>query len=161
MNWFLCYQLSIDQNETNSTTVVPQVIDNNTKQCNSRAMTLKELQSRLRQYPCVSMDNENNKRRDKRWLGGKTRNQINALKGIINEHRNMINVLVNNSINAIYMLGAIKDHHEKFKTKSVKLARSNSFDFNFSCYSGMSYLFFSIDLVLVHPRSAYDAYQEN
>ena len=99
-----CYQLSIDHNETNSTTVVLEVIKNNTKQCNSRAMTLKEVQSRLRQYPCVSMNNENNKRRDRRWLGGKIRNQINAPKGIINEHRNMINVLVNNSINAIYML---------------------------------------------------------
>ena len=64
------YQLSIDQNENNPTTIVLEVIENDTKQCNSRAMTLKELQSRLRQYPCVSMDNENNKRRDKRWLGG-------------------------------------------------------------------------------------------
>ena len=61
-----CYQLSIDYNETNPTTVVLEVIKNNTKQCNSRAMTLKELQSGLRQYPCVSMDNENNKRLDKR-----------------------------------------------------------------------------------------------
>ena len=28
----------------------------------------------------------------------------------------MINVLVNNSINATYMLSAIKDHHEKSKS---------------------------------------------
>ena len=61
-----CYQLSIDHNETNSTTVVLEVIKNNTKQYNSRGITLKELQSRLHQYPCVSMNNENSKRRDKR-----------------------------------------------------------------------------------------------
>ena len=65
-----CYQLSIDHKETNSTTIVLDVIKNNTNQCNSRAMTLKEVQSRLRQYPCISMDNETNKQRYKRWLQG-------------------------------------------------------------------------------------------
>lgn len=77
-------------------------------------MTYDEMKHTLEQHPCISIDDEvvdsNSVRRVKRW--GDTENKINAINGIINEHRTMINTLLNTTINATFLKDSITEHHE-------------------------------------------------
>lgn len=98
------------------------VIDNQTQQVEQKnesfsqcrlTMTYEEIKNVLEQHPCITVeDNVDNGsvRRVKRW--GDSENKINALNGVINEHRTMINYLLNTSINATFLKDSITDHHE-------------------------------------------------
>ncbi|CAF1545288.1 unnamed protein product, partial [Rotaria sordida] len=75
-------------------------------------MTLREIQILLKLHPCASIA--------KTIYSGRMKREVNAgsvdvysLQSTINDHRTMINYLINNSINATYVAGAISDHHTK------------------------------------------------
>ncbi|CAF3876490.1 unnamed protein product [Rotaria sordida] len=77
-----------------------------------RHMTLREIQILLKLHPCASIA--------KTIYSGRMKREVNAgsvdvysLQSTINDHRTMINYLINNSINATYVAGAISDHHTK------------------------------------------------
>lgn len=95
-----------EQNLVQINTTIP---DTNTCPPSSR-MTYEQMRLLLQQHPCVIFDdnNENSRRRVRRWGDS---NKINAIHATINDHRNMINLLVNNSINATFVTDAIRDHH--------------------------------------------------
>ncbi|CAF3329348.1 unnamed protein product [Rotaria socialis] len=86
--------------------------NNEINQCQQRQMTYEQIKAILEQHPCIGFENEsenNSNRRMKRW--GDTSNKINAIHGTINEHRTMINYLINNTVNATFVTDAIGDHH--------------------------------------------------
>lgn len=75
-------------------------------------ITYKEMKTILEYQPCVYVpdnNNSNNDRRVKRSVHPE--NKINTINRILNEHRVMINYLLNTSINATLMKYAIYYHH--------------------------------------------------
>ncbi|CAF4782199.1 unnamed protein product, partial [Rotaria sp. Silwood2] len=89
------------------------VTENQTNLCENH-MTFDEMKKLLKEHSCLFMEIESASigRRHKRW-GDSTNNKINAIHATINEQRNMINFLFNNSINATILTNAISDHHSK------------------------------------------------
>lgn len=88
---------------------------NTTSSCRSQ-ITWMEMNEILKLHPCVLLQRElssvHRQRREHRRPeidGGQI--DIKALQTTINDHRTMINYLVNNSINATYISTAFKDHH--------------------------------------------------
>ncbi|CAF1464159.1 unnamed protein product [Rotaria sordida] len=84
-------------------------------QCQNH-MTYEQMKNLLERHPCIAIEIENSnmnniKRRAKRLFNENTHNKINALYGKIDEHREMINYIFNNSINATILTSAIKNHH--------------------------------------------------
>ena len=93
------------------------LVVNQTRQACPRQLTYEQIKTILKQHPCISVEdlydnNNNSTRRVKRFLGGGD-NQINALSSIINDHRTMINYMMNTSVNATFVKDSISDHHEK------------------------------------------------
>lgn len=85
------------------------LISNN--QCN-RTMTLKQILELLNQHPCHSILLQVNQHVHKRNTDAGNLN-VHALQTTINDHRTMINYLINNSINATFVADAISSHHSK------------------------------------------------
>lgn len=88
---------------------------NITSSCRSQ-ITWMEMNEILKLHPCVLLQREllpvQRQRREHRRPeidGGQI--DIKALQTTINDHRTMINYLVNNSINATYVTSAFKDQH--------------------------------------------------
>lgn len=109
-------EVTIDNNVDNKTVIATtQFTEIAFHQCHPRFKTLEEIREILDKQPCNLFANRN--RRQKRFFGGggssdsDTNNHINAIYGKITEHRDMINVLTNSSINTTIMLNAIRDHH--------------------------------------------------
>ncbi|UJR29609.1 hypothetical protein I4U23_017157 [Adineta vaga] len=79
----------------------------------SHTMTLQQIIILLKQTPCVPIfENITHQHRQKRNTDAGNLN-IHALQTTINDHRTMINYLINNSINATFVADAINDHHTK------------------------------------------------
>ncbi|CAF4518588.1 unnamed protein product [Rotaria sp. Silwood1] len=87
------------------------ISNNETDQCH-REMTLQEIKILLKLHPCVNLGKSFATGRMKRQLDA-GRVDVYALQTTVNDHRTMINYLINNSINATYVSGAISDHHSK------------------------------------------------
>lgn len=94
---------------------------NQTNQSCLRSLTYEQIKLMLEQHPCISAEDfyvhndKSRSRRFKRWFGsssGGGDNQINALSNIINDHRTMINYIMNTSVNATFVKDSIADHHE-------------------------------------------------
>jgi len=94
-------------------------------QC-QRSMTLAQIRSLLAQSPCAMIEKKINDEflvfffNETTSEGQKTRIKrdtvaagvdIHALQTTINDHRTMINYLINNTVNATYVANAITDHH--------------------------------------------------
>lgn len=103
-------------NETNR-------IDDPIHQACQRSLSYEQIKNILKKHPCISLEdiygnNSNGShRRYKHWLGGSSGNsggdsQIAALSSIINDHRTMINYIMNTSVNATFVKDSITDHHE-------------------------------------------------
>lgn len=83
---------------------------------NTNTETLEHLIQFLQQQPCVQiveMMNTKNHSKMKRNTDASGNIDVYALQTTINDHRTMINYLINNSINATYVNNAIDDHHSK------------------------------------------------
>ena len=78
-----------------------------------RTMTLKQILILLKQQPCAQIieKQENRQRKKRNTDAGNV--DIHALQTTINDHRTMINYLINNSINATFVADAISNHHSK------------------------------------------------
>jgi hypothetical protein len=73
------------------------------QQC-QRSMTLDQIILLLLQRPCVIIAKN---------IKGTNRTDIRTLQATINEHRSMLNYLINNCVNSNYVSDAIKYHHSK------------------------------------------------
>ncbi len=77
-----------------------------------RTITLKQILQLLNAQPCQSIFLQVHQRIHKRNPDAGNLD-IHALQTTINDHRTMINYLINNSINATYVGDAISSHHSK------------------------------------------------
>jgi hypothetical protein len=75
----------------------------------SHSMTLAQIIHLLQQQPCAIIETMSNQRDKRQVHAGSV--DINALQTTINDHRTMINYLINNTINTTVMSNAIMDHH--------------------------------------------------
>lgn len=83
---------------------------------NGHTATLKHFIQLLQQQPCVQIIEETiikNRSIRKRNTDASGNIDVYALQTTINDHRTMINYLINNSINATYVNNAILDHYSK------------------------------------------------
>lgn len=106
-----------NNNGTNSSQLLPveSMSIEYIEECHPPEMTLQDIREILDRRPCLSFHSHSHtNRRHRRWLFGRgdTEKDIMGLQNNVKEHRNMINVLVNSSLNATFVLGAIKEHHE-------------------------------------------------
>ncbi|CAF2694798.1 unnamed protein product [Rotaria sp. Silwood2] len=92
-------------------TITINVINNQTNQCRS-PMTLQQIMSLVKQYPCTITEKENNNRRMKRKVDADSAD-IYALQAILNDHLVMINYLIDNSINTSFVADAINNYYSK------------------------------------------------
>ncbi|CAF2048211.1 unnamed protein product, partial [Rotaria magnacalcarata] len=74
-------------------------------------MSLQEIMNLLKRYPCAFIENEIEKNLRIRRDSNAGNLDIHALQTTINDHRTMINYLINNSMNATYVTNAISSHH--------------------------------------------------
>ena len=87
--------------------------DHNQTDLCQRSMTLERIIELLKQQPCFIIEQPlSNGIRTKRDTNGGNFD-IHAIQTTINDHRTMINYLVNNSINATFVAEAISSHHSK------------------------------------------------
>ena len=97
-----------------ASTAISSANVNDTLHC-SRALNLMEITQLLKTLPCVLIEIEPRERRQRSATDAAAVSASNidvkALQATINDHRTMINYLVNNSINATYVTDAVKDHH--------------------------------------------------
>lgn len=83
----------------------------------NRTKTLEEIIQLLKQQPCIQIfetateTRAHHSKRQRRNTDASGNIDVRALQTTINDHRTMINYLVNNSINATYVTEAIRDHH--------------------------------------------------
>ena len=85
---------------------------NQTTLCQQHLMTLKEIMALLKQQPCILIEKQFTNSIRKRDVNNGNLD-IHAIQTTINDHRTMINYLVNNSINATYVSDAISTYHSK------------------------------------------------
>ena len=77
-------------------------------------MTLQQIIQLLKQQPCAIIEKQNHQIKKRDTNAGSV--DIHALQTTVNDHRTMINYLINNSItaiNATYVGDAIYNHHSK------------------------------------------------
>jgi hypothetical protein len=75
-------------------------------------VSLQQIMQLLKEQPCVKIIEQDGHRIVKRNTDAGNVD-IHALQTTINDHRTMINYLINNSINASFVSDAILDHHSK------------------------------------------------
>jgi len=75
-------------------------------------VSLQQIIQFLKEQPCVKIIEQNGHQIVKRNTDAGNMD-IHALQTTINDHRTMINYLINNSINASFVSDAILDHHSK------------------------------------------------
>ncbi|CAF1440475.1 unnamed protein product [Adineta ricciae] len=99
--------LSIKNNKTNQIDL-----------CQQRFMTLTEVMELLKQQPCFITEPQ--QQQQQHLINGIQRRDVNngnfdvhAIQTTINDHRVMINYLINNSINATFVADAISTYHSK------------------------------------------------
>ncbi|CAF1516289.1 unnamed protein product [Adineta steineri] len=78
-----------------------------------RTMTLKQIVILLTKQPCAQIIEKEDQRQVNKRNTDAGNVDIHALQTTINDHRTMINYLINNSINATYVSDAITNHHSK------------------------------------------------
>ncbi|CAF1506335.1 unnamed protein product [Adineta steineri] len=76
-------------------------------------MTLKQIVILLTKQPCAQIIEKEDQRQVNKRNTDAGNVDIHALQTTINDHRTMINYLINNSINATYVSDAITNHHSK------------------------------------------------
>lgn len=106
----LSHGLSYDNDEV---ALVVNNIESETHSLHScqRTMTWFQIVELLQQQPCAII-RTNHHRLSKRDVNAETID-IKALVATINDHRTMINYLVNNTVNTTIVSNAIMDHHTK------------------------------------------------
>lgn len=87
------------------------ISSNQTNLCR-RTMTLQQILELLKHHSCHSILLQVNQHVHKRNTDAGNLD-VHALQTTINDHRTMINYLINNSINATYVADAISNHHSK------------------------------------------------
>ncbi|CAF1440438.1 unnamed protein product [Adineta ricciae] len=90
--------------------------NNNTNQidlCQQRFMTLKEVMELLKQQPCFITEPQHLTNGIQRRDVNNGNFDVHAIQTTINDHRVMINYLINNSINATFVDDAISTYHSK------------------------------------------------
>ncbi|CAF2782327.1 unnamed protein product [Rotaria sp. Silwood2] len=95
---------------TKLTTVVP--ILNKTQECRQQ-MTFQQMKDILRQHPCAFENNIGIYLSRTRRDVDPNKIDIKAIHATVNDHRTMINYLINNSVNTTMLGEAILDHHSK------------------------------------------------
>ncbi|CAF1413895.1 unnamed protein product [Rotaria sordida] len=97
---------------TKLTTVATILNETQTQECR-RQMTLQQMKDILKQHPCAFENNiEIYLLRTRRDVDP-NKIDIKAIHATVNDHRTMINYLINNSVNTTMLGDAILDHHKK------------------------------------------------
>jgi hypothetical protein len=120
-----------------------------TAQCTERSLTLDEIREILFQHPCISSVQRQKRQQRKPSSEDHTENRINAIHGTINEHRSIINYLINNSVNTTFVQEAITSYYTS-KMPNLSSWRDLSHILILTIFIGVS-LYFLISRCTIEP----------